>query len=220
MDLDGDGPPWESVPSRLAELRGSAALDVRPFAGGVPLVTERSDVDAVRQLAGSAFQPGRPVLDAARVLCHDIYETFQYDRTFTEVSTPLASVLAARRGVCQDFAHLAVTALRLFGLAARYVSGYVETSPPHGTPRLVGADASHAWCSVWVPGLGGEDGAWVDFDPTNDLLPSEQHVTLAWGRDFADVTPTSGTYGGPALGRLAYTKRAEIVELHEFAGVA
>jgi len=109
------------------------------------------------------------------------------------VSTPLATVVEARRGVCQDFAHLAVTGLRMLGLAARYVSGYIETDPPPGSPKLVGADASHAWCSVWVPSLG-----WVDFDPTNDRLPTHRHVTVAWGRDYADVPPVRGVVIGPA----------------------
>jgi transglutaminase-like putative cysteine protease len=113
------------------------------------------------------------------------------------VSTPLADVLAARRGVCQDFAHLATGCLRSLGLAARYVSGSIETAPPPGEPRLVGADASHAWCSVWTPEAG-----WVDFDPTNGHLPVNQHVTVAWGRDYADVTPVRGVMIGPATTQL------------------
>ena len=123
-----------------------------------------------------------------------IYETFEYDPTFTDVSTPLSAVLAGRRGVCQDFAHLAAGCLRSLGLAARYVSGYIETDPPPGRPRLVGADASHAWCSVWVPQLG-----WIDFDPTNDRLPTHRHVTLAWGHDYGDVAPVRGVVIGPAV---------------------
>ena len=166
MHLDGDGPPWESVAEDVRACRGGEALLVRPFAGGVPLVERPADVAELRRLVTSAFRPGRPVIDAARAFCHAIHETFEYDRTFTDVSTPLATVLAARRGVCQDFAHLAAGGLRLLGLAARYVSGYIETAPPAGARRLVGADASHAWCSVWVPDVG-----WVDFDPTNDHLP-------------------------------------------------
>ena len=103
-------------------------------------------------------------------------------------------VLDGRRGVCQDFAHLAAGCLRTLGLAARYVSGYIETDPPPGAPRLVGADASHAWCSVWVPQQG-----WIDFDPTNDQLPTNRHVTLAWGRDYGDVAPVRGVVIGPAV---------------------
>jgi transglutaminase-like putative cysteine protease len=123
-----------------------------------------------------------------------IHESFEYDATSTDVSTPLSAVLTGRRGVCQDFAHLAAGCLRTLGLAARYVSGYMETEPPPGRPRLVGADASHAWCSVWVPQQG-----WIDFDPTNDRMPTNRHVTLAWGRDYGDVAPVRGVVIGPAV---------------------
>ncbi len=192
MSLDGDGPAWESVAAAVRECRGGEALQVRPFAGGLPLVEAVSDIDELRRLVASAFAPGRPVIDAARAFCHRIYESFDYDRAFTDVSTPLSTVLAARRGVCQDFAHLAVGGLRLLGLAARYVSGYIETRPPAGGARPIGADASHAWCSFWVP-----DNGWVDFDPTNDHLPVDRHVTVAWGRDYNDVPPVRGVVIGP-----------------------
>jgi transglutaminase-like putative cysteine protease len=102
-------------------------------------------------------------------------------------------VVRERRGVCQDFAHLAVGALRTIGLAARYVSGYIETDPPPGEPKTVGADASHAWCSVWVP-----DHGWLDFDPTNGVVAPARHVTIGWGRDYADVAPVRGVVVGPA----------------------
>lgn len=187
------GPPWETVAGELTDLRGGDALTVRPFAGSSPYVALAEHGDALRALAARSFPPGRPVVDAARDLCHAIYDTFDYDSSFTDVSTPLSTVLEARRGVCQDFAHLAAGALRVLGLAARYVSGYIETDPPPGGPRLVGADASHAWCSVWVPGQG-----WIDFDPTNDRLPTHRHVTVAWGRDYGDVAPVRGVVIGPA----------------------
>lgn len=188
------GEPWEVAAWRVAELRGGDALAVRPFAGSslyVPLGEHRG---ALREIAEEAFTPHRPVVDAARELCHVIYSTFEYDPTFTDVTTPLSAVLDGRRGVCQDFAHLAAGCLRSLGLAARYVSGYIETDPPPGQQRLVGADASHAWCSVWVPQHG-----WVDFDPTNDHLPTNRHVTLAWGRDYGDVAPVRGVVIGPAV---------------------
>src|SRR5690606_28615668 len=105
----------------------------------------------------------------------------------TDITTPLATVLRERRGVCQDFAHVAVGCLRSLGLPARYVSGYLETVPPPGKERLVGADASHAWAATYLPGYG-----WFDFDPTNNVLPSDRHVTIAWGRDFSDVSPLKG----------------------------
>jgi len=190
--LDGDGPPWEAVAAAVAEVRGGAALGIRPFAGGGALLEATDDRRELRRLVEAAFAPGRPVVDACRAFGGAIHSAFEFDPTFTDVSTPLATVLAARRGVCQDFAHLAVAGLRLLGLAARYVSGYVETDPPPGQPKLVGADATHAWCSVWVPSIG-----WVDFDPTNDQLPVRRHVTVAWGRDYRDVPPVRGVVIGP-----------------------
>ena len=191
MTIDGDGPPWESVVTAVTACRGGEALAVRPFAGGIPMVTSDEDRESLRSLVAVAFTPGRPIVDAARAFCHEIFSTFEYDPAFTDVSTPLSAVLAARRGVCQDFAHLAVSGLRVFGLAARYVSGYIETTPPPGTARLIGADASHAWCSLWVPDIG-----WVDFDPTNDRLPTHRHITVAWGRDYGDVPPVRGVVIG------------------------
>jgi transglutaminase-like putative cysteine protease len=124
---------------------------------------------------------------------HRIYRDFAYDPTATDLSTPLMTVFQSRRGVCQDFAHVMIGCLRSLGLAARYTSGYLRTRPPDGKPRLVGADASHAWVSVWIPEQG-----WVDFDPTNDLCPDEEHITLAFGRDFSDVTPVRGVILGGA----------------------
>lgn len=197
--LDGDGDAWESVVEAVAACRGGEALAVRPFAGGLPLVRDVDDCTALGDLVGESFTPGRPVIDAARAFCHDIYTSFEYDPSSTDVSTPLSVVLEQRRGVCQDFAHLAVSGLRHVGLAARYVSGYIETAPPPGTPRLVGADASHAWCSLWVPDLDGSgQSGWVDFDPTNDRLPVHRHITVAWGRDYGDVAPVRGVVIGPS----------------------
>jgi transglutaminase-like putative cysteine protease len=187
--LDGDGPPWERVAAAVKELRGPEALDVRLFAGGVPFVGD-GDERALAAVVAPVFVDDRPVIEAARMLCALIHDRFEYDAAFTEVSTPLATVLAARRGVCQDFAHLAIGALRVFGLAARYVSGYVETSGERSATDA--GDASHAWCSVWVPEIG-----WVDFDPTNGQLPADTHITVAWGRDYGDVTPVRGVVIGP-----------------------
>ena len=192
MVIDVDGPAWETVASQVTTCRGGEALAVRPFAGGLPMVTDAGDLESLRALASSAFTPGRPVVAAARALCNQIFATFEYDPSFTDVSTPLSLVLDARRGVCQDFAHLAVSGLRTLGLAARYVSGYIETQPASGAERLIGADASHAWCSLWVPEIG-----WIDFDPTNDHLPTHRHITVAWGRDYGDVAPVRGVVIGP-----------------------
>lgn len=188
-----DDTPWEEVVERLAVAVDDLALDVATFRAGSTLVDVAALGQQLGEIARGAFVPGRPIVDAALALCEQIHEGFEFDPHFSDVSTPLVDVLSARRGVCQDFAHLAVGSLRAIGLAARYVSGYIETVPPPGADRLVGADASHAWCSVWTPEAG-----WVDFDPTNGHLPTNDHVTVAWGRDYADVTPVRGVMIGPA----------------------
>jgi transglutaminase-like putative cysteine protease len=133
------------------------------------------------------FTPGRPVGEAVRALVSRIHDEFAYRPGVTSVTTPLRDVLIRREGVCQDFAHLAVACLRCVGLPARYVSGYLETQPPPGKPKLQGADASHAWASVLLPELG-----WVDVDPTNDRIVDDDYVVTAWGRDYTDVPPLKG----------------------------
>jgi transglutaminase-like putative cysteine protease len=148
-------------------------------------------LDAARDYALQSFTPNRPLLDAALELTSRIYREFQYSPAATSISTPTWEVLKQRRGVCQDFAHLQITALRSLGLAARYVSGYLVTVPPPGKARLIGADASHAWLAVFCPGYG-----WIDLDPTNNVIPQERHVTLGWGRDYHDVCPIQGVLTG------------------------
>lgn len=143
--------------------------------------------EAIRAYAAPSFNPERPLLSAVRELTSRIYQDFQYDPGFSTVATPLHEVLEHRRGVCQDFAHLAIGCLRSLGYAARYISGYLETLPPPGQQKLVGSDASHAWFAVYSPGEG-----WFEFDPTNDNMPAEQHITTAIGRDYSDVTPLRG----------------------------
>jgi transglutaminase-like putative cysteine protease len=147
--------------------------------------------DAVTGYARPSFPPGRPLLEAVEDLIRRIHLDFTFDPQATTVATPLRDVLSLRRGVCQDFARLGIACLRSQGLAARYVSGYLETVPPPGAPRLAGVDASHAWLAIYCPGLG-----WVDVDPTNNMFPSTTHVTLAWGRDYADVSPVRGVILG------------------------
>lgn len=137
------------------------------------------------------FTRKRPIVEAVLELNHRIHSEFKYDPSATDISTPLGQVMREKRGVCQDFAHVAIGVLRSVGLPARYVSGYLETTPPAGRERLVGADASHAWASTFVPGFG-----WLDFDPTNDVVTSERHITVAWGRDFSDVSPLKGVVLG------------------------
>lgn len=145
------------------------------------------------------FPPGRPILEAVLGLTNRIFKDFKFDPRATEVTTPVSEVLKKRAGVCQDFAHLMLACLRSLGLPARYVSGYLETAPPPGKARLTGADASHAWISVFC----GEGAGWIDTDPTNNLLPGERHITVAWGRDFSDVSPLRGVTLGAGGQRLS-----------------
>jgi len=151
--------------------------------------------------ARSCFAPGRTLQEAAIDLMHTLHRDFTYASQSTDVHTPALQALQARRGVCQDFAHILIACLRSLGLVARYVSGYLLTHPPEGQPRLVGADASHAWASVYLPELAGSPcGGWLDLDPTNDRwgfgAPGEDYVVVAWGRDFADVSPLRGVLQG------------------------
>jgi transglutaminase-like putative cysteine protease len=164
-------------------------LDAKQYLLDSPMVTV---IPELADYAQSSFQPNRPLVDVVHDLMQRIYKDFTYDPSFTTIATPLSDVLKFRRGVCQDFAHLAIGCLRAYNIAARYISGYVETLPKAGQQRLVGADASHAWFSVYIPNTG-----WLDFDPTNNTVPLDQHITLAWGRDYADVTPLKGiAFGG------------------------
>ncbi len=179
---------WEQVRERLQRDRRRDVLDACEMTFDSPHVARSA---ALAAYAAPSFTPGRPVLEAVSDLGARIHREFRYDTTATTVSTPLPRVLEQRRGVCQDFAHLMVGCLRTLGLAGRYVSGYLLTRPPPGKPRLVGADASHAWVATWLPEVG-----WVDFDPTNDLMPRDEHVTVAHGRDFSDVTPLRGVILG------------------------
>jgi transglutaminase-like putative cysteine protease len=181
-------PPWEQIRERLRTDRRRDVLDALAMTLESPYVPE---LDELQTYGVPSFEPGKPILIAVRDLVHRIHEEFTYDPASTDLATPLDQVLAQRRGVCQDFAHLAIGCVRSHGLAARYVSGYLLTRPPPGKPRLVGADASHAWMSVWIAEQG-----WVDFDPTNDLIPADEHITTAFGRDFGDVTPLRGVLMG------------------------
>lgn len=181
-------PSWESVRARLQVPEDAADLQAAEF------LFESPHVRLGRELAdyaSTSFIAGRPLLDAVLDLNHRINVDFAFDPAATTVATPLSEVLKLRRGVCQDFAHLIIGCLRVLGLSARYVSGYILTTPPPGQPRLVGADASHAWASVYCPEQG-----WIDFDPTNDLVLDDEHITLAWGRDFSDVVPMRGVILG------------------------
>jgi transglutaminase-like putative cysteine protease len=182
------GPCWEEVAERLRAPRALEAIDASQFCFASPYV----DFDAgVQEFVRGTFVPGAALLPAVMDLTARIHKEFDYEGGVTDVWTPVSEVLEHRKGVCQDFAHLEIACLRSLGLAARYVSGYLLTRPPAGRERLVGADASHAWLSVYCPGLG-----WVDVDPTNNLRPSDEHIALAWGRDYGDVSPTTGVIVG------------------------
>ncbi len=187
LNLD-DSPRWEDAAAQYAYLAGHAphpsALEANRYRHESPFI--RFDAEFA-DFARDCFAPGTPLLRAVQHLMSKIYSEFRFDNTATQIATPLAEVLENRHGVCQDFAHLMIVGLRAFGLPARYVSGYLLTVPPPGMPRLIGADASHAWVSVHCPQNG-----WVDFDPTNNVLPDLSHITLAWGRDFGDVSPLRG----------------------------
>jgi len=198
VDLEAASPidcdaslPWDMVGQRLAQEVRLEVLEARHFVLASPFVVPNPDLAAFAQ---PSFSAGRPLLTAVHDLNRRIHREFVYDPNFSSIATPLSEVLTLRRGVCQDFAHLAIGCLRSLGLPARYVSGYLQSVPPVGQPRLVGADRSHAWFAVFDP-----DRGWVDFDPTNDQMVTDQHVTTAWGRDYSDVTPLKGVvFGGGA----------------------
>ena len=175
---------WETIRDRLHLDPADDAFDARAFVLRSPKVTLTPDVAAY---AAVSFPPGRPLTEALVDLTARIYTDFTYEPGSTSVRTTLTELLDCRKGVCQDFAQLAVGCLRSVGLAGRYVSGYLETVPPPGRPRLVGADVSHAWASVFVP-----DAGWVDLDPTNNRFVSDRYVTNAFGRDYGDVSPIKG----------------------------
>ena len=180
----GGDTSWETVRDQLRQERSPEILDALPYLHDSPIIVADGEMT---DYGGDSFTPGRPLVEAVQELMGRIHRDFKYAPGVTTVATPLSEVIAHRRGVCQDFAHFAIGCLRAQGLAARYVSGYLETLPPPGETKLVGADASHAWFAVYLPGSG-----WLDFDPTNNLRPAERHITIGWGRDFSDVTPLKG----------------------------
>jgi transglutaminase-like putative cysteine protease len=176
--------PWEQLRDAMRRPAGAAALEASQYLYSSPQVRCSA---ALADYARASYPAGRPQLDAALALTERIFAEFEFDEQATDIATPLDVVLRGRRGVCQDFAQLMIGCLRSIGLPARYTSGYILTHPPAGQPRMIGADASHAWVSVFCPTLG-----WVDFDPTNRCLVHGEHITLGWGRDFSDVTPMRG----------------------------
>jgi transglutaminase-like putative cysteine protease len=203
-------PRFEEVRARLESDRSDEALDAIQYSfpsSSTPWHAELRDYGLI------SFPPGRPILAGARDLTRRIHTDFTYDPRATTISTSAQQAFRQRRGVCQDFAHIELACLRALGLPARYVSGYLLTRPKEGRERLVGADASHAWISVWIPGHG-----WVDLDPTNDLIVGDEHITLAWGRDYGDVSPVSGVmFGG---GEHSVRVAVDVVPLTERKAIA
>jgi transglutaminase-like putative cysteine protease len=190
--------PWEASTSSLATDTTPEGLDAYQYQFESPRIRIRPEFAAY---ALKSFSPGRPMRDALVELTSRIHHDFRFDSKVTTVRTTVEEVFKKRHGVCQDFAHLQIACLRSINIAARYVSGYLRTYPPHGQPRLIGADASHAWVSAYSCDLG-----WLDMDPTNNVAPTDGHVTLAWGRDYGDVSPLRGLI----LGGAGHTLNVEV----------
>ena len=197
--------PWESVRDIAFEATSLGPSSPIGYIFASPLVPMLAPVTAY---ASTSFPPGSGILAGAVDLMHRIRSEFTYDAKATVISTPLREVFEKRRGVCQDFAHLMIAGLRGLGLPAAYVSGYLRTIPPAGKPRLQGADATHAWVSLWC----GEGLGWIGFDPTNDLLIENDHIELAVGRDFSDVSPVDGIIVGSPRQKLGVAVDVQLVE--------
>ncbi len=206
--LDPDqSPSWESVRDRLRYVARAPFVPAVEFVQPSPFVPR---LDELRDYLTPLLRPGRPIASVVIDLMHRVHADFSYEGGSTDIDTPLAEAFEHRRGVCQDFAHVMIGALRMHGLPARYVSGYLLTHAAQGGADMVGADASHAWVQVWVPDtLGLPIDGWLDLDPTNDLIPGSGHVRVAVGRDFGDVTPLRGVIrgGGPHVLEVAVQTR-------------
>ncbi len=189
-----------SYAQMLQALQASTpdVIDAKQFCMPSKFITKTDT--ALRDYASSSFAPERSVYESVEEFMGRIYNDFQFVSGFSDVNTPVQTVFEARKGVCQDFAHLAISALRSLGFSARYVSGYIETLSPDGEEKLFGADASHAWFSVFIPGYG-----WFDFDPTNNIIPYDQHIVLGYGRDYADIAPMQGVVLGSGRSNVSVT---------------
>lgn len=198
-------PTWEQVREALRRHDNLDCLQAYNFTFESPMI---NFLPEIRHYARQSFADGIAVLTGALHLTDRIFTDFTYEKEATTVDTPIKESFQCRKGVCQDFAHIMICCLRSLGLAARYVSGYLETIPPPGKEKLVGSDASHAWLSLFIPGFG-----WVDLDPTNNLIVSDNHITLAWGRDYSDVIPVKGVILGG--GGHALTVKVDVSKLPE-----
>ena len=203
-------PPWEAVAQAVGTGQGAEALDACQFMCDSHYVKR---APALRDYAAPSFSPGRPLLEAVVDLTRRIFTEFRFDSTARNFDTPLTELLEVRSGVCQDFSHFQIGCLRTLGLAARYVSGYLLTTSPGSQSRLLGADMSHAWVAIFCPGVG-----WIDLDPTNNLLCRDEHITLAWGRDYDDVSPLKGVILGG--GRHSIRVGVDVVVSGESNGTA
>jgi transglutaminase-like putative cysteine protease len=201
------GPSWEEVAFRMQNPETPEDFEALPYLFFSPFATFEPPV---KYYAQESFAPGRSLLESVQDFMGRIFRDFRYAPCTTRVGTSVAEILRERRGVCQDFAHLMVVGLRSFGLPCRYVSGYLLTHSAPGSEKKIGADATHAWVSAYIPPLG-----WVDLDPTNNLLVSDEHITLAWGRDFGDVSPLKGVIvgGGPHRVRVSVDVKPVYAEM-------
>jgi transglutaminase-like putative cysteine protease len=192
------------VPALLTSRNNRDFLAAREYTFDSPMIPRSSEL---ADYARPSFAPGAPLVECAVNLTRRIFKDFKFDKDTTTIGTPILQVLAQRSGVCQDFAQLEIGCLRSLGLPARYVSGYVVTKPPPEQERLVGADASHAWVSVFVPEHG-----WFDLDPTNGTIPNGEHITIAWARDYSDIVPIKGVVTGGQRHSLFYSVDVAPVE--------
>ena len=174
---------WNEIPALLLDVTPEH-IAAKQFISETDYTKTSSEI---HEYALKSFINGRSFFESTKELMQRIYTDFEFKPGSTNVTTPLIEVMKERKGVCQDFAHLAIACVRSVGLPARYVSGYIETAAPEGKEKLFGVDASHAWFSIYIPNTG-----WIDFDPTNNIIPSQQHITIGWGRDYADITPLKG----------------------------
>lgn len=199
--------PWELVRDAIAEGKDTHWFDIAEFKYASSMVLVGKDY---AQYALQSFLPGRPILEAALDLTKRVNRDFKYDRTVTDVTTRSEQSFKLKAGVCQDFAHVQISCLRSIGLPARYVSGYLRTLPPEGKPRLVGADQSHAWLSIYA----GEALGWVELDPTNACLAQTDHIPICFGRDYRDVAPMRGVVLGGGRTTLQVSVDVEPLPVH------
>lgn len=200
-------PAWDEVVQILKDRRQPGVFEAQQLLLDSPFVAAAPEL---AEYARPSFPPGRPMLECVVELTQRIYTEFKFDSGVTTIGTPVLEVLQHRHGVCQDFAHLQIGCLRSLGLPARYVSGYLVTRPPPGRPRLVGCDTSHAWVAAFFPGIG-----WIDFDPTNGVIPSIGHITLGWARDYGDISPVRGVVVGGRRHSLRVSVDVEPIGLEE-----